>query len=193
MRQTATTQKNTLRSMKWILCFLVFICSNVFSQERTVTGTVKTGEGQPIPRATVSVKGTAIQTASDDKGNFTIRANTNATLVISAVGFASLETNIGSLAEINIVLSATDSEMENVVVTALGIRRDEKALGYSVSKVKGEELTNAMANNWTNALSGKVAGLNILKSGGGPAGSNKIVLRGENSLDGNSQALIVVD
>ncbi len=85
------------------------------------------------------------------------------------------------------------SALNEVVVTALGIKREEKALGYSVSTVKNEELTNAISNNWTDALSGKVAGLNLVKSGGGPAGTNKIILRGENSLSGESAALVVID
>jgi TonB-linked SusC/RagA family outer membrane protein len=85
--------------------------------------------------------------------------------------------------------------MESVVVTALGIKREEKALGYSVAKVKGEELTEALSSNWTDALSGKVAGLNLVRSNSGPAGSNKIILRGESNLTGGSEneALIVVD
>src|SRR5690606_32797897 len=78
-------------------------------------------------------------------------------------------------------------------VTALGIKRDQKALGYASTTVAGEDLTNAISNNWSDALTGKVAGLNVVKSGGGPLGSNNIVLRGETSLSGDNTALIVID
>jgi len=182
-------------SKNLVLSFFLLLASNLlWAQEKTLTGVVKSAEdGSPLAKATILVKGTNVMTLTDDSGTFSIKANNNQVLVVSAVGFNTMEKIVGSQTVINFDLVNVATEMESVIVTALGIRRDEKALGYSVSKVKGEELTEAMANNWTNALSGKVAGLNILKSGGGPAGSNKIVLRGENSLDGNSQALIVVD
>lgn len=180
---------------------LLFACLLLFGalvatarQNRTITGTVtQAGNGQPIANANITVKGTSLGTQTNEKGQFSISAGSNQTLVATAVGFIALEQKIGASSTYTFELEQDSREMEAVVVTALGIKRDEKALGYSVSKVKGEELTEAMSNNWTNAMTGKVAGLNLLKSGGGPAGSNKIVLRGENSLDGNSQALIVVD
>src|SRR5690606_5993513 len=94
---------------------------------------------------------------------------------------------------ITIVMESANIALTEVAVTALGIRREEKSLGYSVSTVQGEDLTNALSNNWTDALSGKVAGLKLVKSGGGPAGSTKIILRAETSLSGDNSALIVVD
>lgn len=180
---------------KMLLCCLFLIATCVASaQQRTITGTVKNlEEGSPLSNASVQVKGTSMGTTTNEQGIFSITATDNQTLVVSAVGFLSQEKRVGTGSTINFDMAGSSTELETVIVTALGIRRDEKALGYSVSKVKGEDVTDAMSNNWSNALTGKVAGLNLLKSGGGPSGSNKIVLRGENSLDGNSQALIVVD
>jgi TonB-dependent SusC/RagA subfamily outer membrane receptor len=94
---------------------------------------------------------------------------------------------------LNIALKPSSAALTEVVVTALGIKREEKALGYAATSVKGEQLTNAISGNWTDALSGKVAGLNLIRSNSGPAGSNKIILRGENNLTGDNEALIVVD
>ncbi|RYF79723.1 MAG: SusC/RagA family TonB-linked outer membrane protein, partial [Chitinophagaceae bacterium] len=150
-------------------------------------------DNQPIPQATVTVKGTRTVALSNDRGAFTIKAAPNQTLVVTAVGFQSMEKAVGEQTTINFSLAGSSAQMENVVVTALGIRREEKALGYSTTTVKGEQLTEAISGNWTDALSGKVAGLNLVRSNSGPTGSNKIILRGENNLTGDNEALIVVD
>ncbi len=187
------------RMQGWCRSFLLLLILTTATliagaQQKTVTGVVKNAEdGTPIEKASVTIKGTTRGVATDAKGAFSISVTEGQTLQVTALGFNIMEERVGNKNSFSFSLLATTNELESVVVTALGIKREEKALGYSVSKVKGEELTEAMSNNWTNALTGKVAGLNMLKSGGGPAGSNKIVLRGENSLDGNSQALIVVD
>ncbi|MEO7982572.1 MAG: SusC/RagA family TonB-linked outer membrane protein [Bacteroidota bacterium] len=177
-----------------LACLFLLFTLTVNAQEKTVSGVVKNPEdGSPVANATVQIKGAKIGTMTDEKGTFSLKAGDNQVLVISAIGFTPVEIKVGNKSNFVIDLVNANKELEGVVVTALGIRRDEKALGYSVSKVKGEDITEAMSNNWTNALTGKVAGLNLIKSGGGPAGSNKIILRGENSLNGNSEALIVVD
>jgi len=177
----------------WSL-FLLFFATSLAAQQKTISGMVKNAEdGTPVTGVSIQVKGTATGTTTDDQGRYTIAASPSHVLVASAVGFNTLEQTVGNRTTIDFSLSSATKELENVVVTALGIRREEKALGYAVSKVKTEELTDAMSNNWSNALTGKVAGINLVKSGGGPSGSNKIILRGENSLGGNSAALIVVD
>ena len=176
--------------------FLLLTGSWVSAQEKTVTGTVRNSEDKvPITRATVQVKGTKLFTSTDEKGNYSIRANNKQVLLVTAVGFQPFEKPVGGQNVVNFDMISTNTEMESVVVTALGIKREEKALGYSVSKVKGTELTEALSGNWTDALSGKVAGLNLVRSNSGPAGSNKIILRGEGNLTGGSdnEALIVVD
>lgn len=177
-----------------VLIILSLIAAiSAMAQSATVSGVVRNAENnQPIPQASVQVKGSRTIVLTDNKGAFSLSAGRGQTLVVTVVGFQLAE-KLVSGQSVNFSLTPSEAQMENVVVTALGIRRDEKALGYSLTKVKTEDLTDAISNNWTNALTGKVAGLNLVKSGGGPAGSNKIILRGENSLSGNSEALIVVD
>lgn len=183
------------KAIRGLLCLMLLLASNLlWAQVKTIIGVVKNAaDGQPLAGATVQVKGTQLFAATHNDGAYEIKASPDQTLVVSVVGYKTLEKKVSTASVINFDLTTAVAELEVLVVTALGIRREEKALGYSVSKVKGEEITEAMSNNWTNALTGKVAGINLVKSGGGPAGSNKIVLRGENALDGNSEALIVVD
>lgn len=182
-------------SMPFILAAILFTFP-VFlqAQQKTVTGTVRSAQTlEPIANATVLVKGTTRGTSTNEKGQYSLSASPKETISISAVGYILYEALVGNRFEISIDLASDDKQMEEVVVTALGIKRNEKALGYSISTVKGEDLTDAISNNWTDALTGKVAGLNLVKSGGGPAGSNQIILRGETSLTGDNSALIVVD
>jgi len=195
MTLLSITAKKLLAAKNWLLaCLFLLFTVSVTAQEKTVSGVVKNPEdGSPITNATIQVKGTRGGALTNEKGTYTIKVADNQTLVFSAIGFITQEIRVGNKTTIDIELVNNNKELEGVVVTALGIKRDEKALGYSLSKVKGEDITEAMSNNWTNALTGKVAGLNLVKSGGGPAGSNKIILRGENNLNGNSEALIVVD
>lgn len=174
--------------------FLLMICTSLLAQQKKIGGSVvNPADNKPLSNITVVVKGTSRGTTTDEKGNFTIAASEGETLIFSAVGFKSREIKVGKDDNISVQLLPGDNEMESVVVTALGIKRDEKALGYSVSKLGNEDITDAMSNNWTNALTGKVAGLNLLKSGGGPAGSNRISFRGDKSLGMNDEALIVID
>lgn len=164
------------------------------AQRKTVTGVVTEQEtAAPIANATVLVKGTSRGTTTNAEGHYTIAATSDETLIFSAVGYKAVEQKVGGQSSINVLLESEGRQEDEVVVTALGIKREEKALGYSVSVVKGEQLTDAVSGNWTDALSGKVAGLNLVRSGSGPTGSNKIILRGENNLTGDNEALIVVD
>jgi TonB-linked SusC/RagA family outer membrane protein len=172
---------------------LVFACMFA-SAQTTITGTVRSADdARPVGQATVQVKGTRTTVITGDNGTFSIKANAGQTLVVTGVGFQPMEKVVGTQTVINFELASSSAEMENVVVTALGIRREEKALGYSTTTVKGEQLTEALSSNWTDALSGKVAGLHLVRSNSGPTGSNKIILRGENNLTGDNEALIVVD
>lgn len=195
MTTIATAIRWLSRSKKGTLGLIFLLASTLaWAQEKTINGTVKASEdGQPVLKATVQVKGTRVSAVTDDKGAFSIKANPSQRLVVTAVGFSPQEKAVGSQAVVNFSLAASGGEMENVVVTALGIKREQKALGYSTTTVKGEQLTDAVSGNWTDALSGKVAGLNLVRSNSGPTGSNKIILRGENNLTGDNEALIVVD
>jgi TonB-linked SusC/RagA family outer membrane protein len=193
--KTIATRKRFLcKSLLWSI-LLVLVNLGAVAQQKKIGGTViNPADGNsPLVNISVVVKGTTRGTTTDAQGRFTIGVNENETLIFSAVGYQTREVKIGKQESLQVQMLPSDNQLESVVVTALGIRREEKALGYSVSSVKGDEITDAMPNNWTNALTGKVAGLNLLKSGGGPSGTNKIVLRGENSLNGTSDALIVVD
>ncbi|MEI6948668.1 SusC/RagA family TonB-linked outer membrane protein [Paraflavisolibacter sp. H34] len=167
---------------------------SLLAQQQKVTGTVRNpADNQPVAGVSVQVKGTNRRAVSDANGVFTLSADPTETLIFSSIGFQPRELKAGAKGHLNVLLAEDVQQLSDVVVTALGIKREEKALGYATTTVKGEQLTDAMAGNWTDALSGKVAGLNLVRSNSGPAGSNKIILRGENNLTGENEALIVVD
>lgn len=172
----------------------VFFQLIVFAQQKKITGSVKSlTDNTPVVGANVQVRGTNRGAATDGKGVFNINAAEGETLVISAVGYQNRELKVGKENNLDVRLATDARELDNVVVTALGIKRAEKALGYATTTVTGEQLTDAVSSNWMDALSGKVAGLNLLRSNAGPVGGIKIILRGENNLTGENQALIVVD
>jgi TonB-linked SusC/RagA family outer membrane protein len=163
------------------------------SDPKPVKGRVTDNKGGTMPGVSVRVKGTTMGTTTNPDGSYELAAEPGSVLVFSFVGFEGQQLTVGEKSTYDVALREDPTSLDEVVVTALGIKRDERALGYSVTQVSNEQLTDAKSNNWTDALSGKVAGLNLVKSGGGPAGSNKIVLRGESSLAGDNDALIVVD
>lgn len=148
---------------------------------------------QPVAGATVRVADRIVATTSKN-GEFSISVAPGSAIMIATLGYET-QTIVAdeSTATTVVRLLPIVSEVEEVVVTALGIERTKKALGYAATELKGEQLTEALPNNWSEALSGRVAGVNLVRSGGGPAGSNKIILRGENNLTGANDALIVID
>lgn len=159
---------------------------------QTITGKVVDSLGMPLPGATVKVKGSSRVTLTDNKGVFILKdVDENAVLEISYLGFISRElkasANMG-----NIVLQASQSGLSEVVVTAMGISREKKALGYAVQEVKSEELATRPTNT-LGAISGKVAGLQVISSGGNMGGSTRVLLRGINSIKGNNHPLYVID
>jgi iron complex outermembrane recepter protein len=160
---------------------------------KPITGTVLSADGTPLQGVTISIAGTTRGTVTDDKGNFTIQANEGDVLVISSVGYVESKIKIGSSASINITLKKSDNSMTEVVVTALGIKREAKSLGYSNQKVTGNDVIKADPPNIAQGLMGKAAGLNITIPNGVEGSSSRIVIRGNNSLLGNNQPLIVVD
>ncbi|MDI3321495.1 SusC/RagA family TonB-linked outer membrane protein [Pinibacter soli] len=174
---------------------LVLLCGASFAQQKLVSGSVKNvADDKPVAGASVMIKKSKKGTNTDLDGVFKISCAEEDTLVISVVGFKTKEIKVGKHNQLSIALLGAATDLQEVqVVTALGIKRSNRALGYSTTTVKGEQLTESMAGNWTDALSGKVAGLNLIRSNSGPAGSNKIILRGENNLTGDNEALIVVD
>ncbi|MBD0284452.1 MAG: SusC/RagA family TonB-linked outer membrane protein [Flavisolibacter sp.] len=175
-----------------LLIFLVLLFSNQGFAQR-VTGTVIGANNQPVSGATVQVKGSNTATATDASGRFTIDAPGNATLVISSIGFATQEIPIGGRTSLSISMTGAEQGMNEVVVTALGIRRQQRSLGYSASVVKPEELTVNRTPNLMNALQGKIAGVNITAPSTGPGGSSKIRIRGQSSIGGANGPLIVIN
>lgn len=163
-------------------------------QQKSVNGKVTDSSGEAIPGASVVVKGTTVGTSTDVDGNFNLPLPANATtLVVSFVGMKSTEVVIGGQSTINVTLESDFMAVDEVVVTALGIKREKKALGYSVQDIKGDDLAQAKETNVVNSLSGRIAGVQVIKSGNGIGGSSKITIRGNSSLTGNNQPLIVVD
>lgn len=171
-------------------------CMSIFgySQSRTVTGVVTDDFGQPLDGASYVVKNTSTSGITGADGSFSVMVSgNNAVIEFTYVGFKSTEVTVGENATLTVVMQRSDGQLETVVVTALGIKRESKSLGYTVQEVKGEAVVATRETNIANTLSGKVAGLQVIKSSNGPAGSSKIVLRGFNSLTGDNQPLIVVD
>jgi len=147
------------------------------------------------PLASVSILSGGIAKGTTDRnGNFEVDVDAGGKIRFQLIGYeAQTKTFEASQSSLQIALSPTAAALEEVVVTALGIKRQERELGYATTVVKGEQLTDALSNNWSDALSGKVAGLNLMRSNAGPTGSTKIILRGEANLNGDPGALIVID
>lgn len=162
--------------------------------QKVVTGTVTEQSGLAAPGVNVTEKGTTNGAATNVNGKFTITVKPGAVLRFSFVGFKTQEVTVGENSTINVVMESGESSLNEVVVTALGIKREKKSLGYAVQEVKGQVLADRKEPNIVNALSGQVAGLQINRSSNGPGGSSSITLRGNNSLQpGKNQPLIVVD
>lgn len=159
--------------------------------ESKATGTVVDADGGVIG-ATVAVKGTQLGTVTDFDGNFSVSAKKGDILVISYVGYATQEVKYTG-EPITVTLKEDNTLLSEVVVTALGVKRDRKALGYGLAEVKGEDLQKAKETNVINSLAGKVAGLVVSNTAGGASGSTRVLLRGNTEMTGNNQPLYVVD
>ncbi|HLT51424.1 MAG TPA: carboxypeptidase-like regulatory domain-containing protein, partial [Arenibacter sp.] len=176
------------------LMLLAFLCvQGIMAQGTPVTGVVTDNLGTPLPGVNVVEKGTTNGTSTDFDGNYTINVPSSATLVFSSLGFSTKEVVVGGQSAINVSMEEDAEQLGEVVVTALGIKREKKSLGYALQEIKGGDLVESRETNLSNALSGKVAGLQVIRGSNGPASSSKIVLRGNNSLTGDNQPLIVVD
>lgn len=164
------------------------------NKDLTIKGVVTDKNKAPLPGVVVKVKNGNSAVLTDINGAYNIKVTDDQTvLTFSLIGFKSQEILIERNNVIDVILQEDIKALNEVVVTALGIRREEKALGYAITKIDSTQLTDAVSGNWVDALSGKVPGLNMVRSNGGPTGSNKIILRGENNLTGENEALIVVD
>ncbi len=182
-----------MKHLLHILVFVLFTMGSMYAQS-TVTGTVLSGEdNSPLIGVTVLVKGTSQGTVTDMNGKYSISVSgEEATLVFSYVGFKTQEVAVGTQSKIDITLSPDQEMLDEVVVTALGISRDKKSLGYATQEVSGDDLSAVQSDNFVNSISGKAAGVNIRRNNN-MGGSTNIIIRGNTSLQGNNQALFVID
>ena len=179
---------------KTILYLALILCSlPSLAQESVVKGSIVDKNNAFVPGVSVQVKGTNQGTTTDASGNYKISVPNNATLVFSSIGYASQEIVVGGKSIINITLLEETKNLEEVVVTALGIKKEAKKLGYATASVNSEQITTNRQVNFMNGLQGKMAGVNITSLGTGPAGTSKIRIRGQSSFNGQNNPLIVVN
>ena len=171
--------------------FLAFIVQFTFAQEKTITGTV-TDDSGPLPGVSIIIKGTTKGTETDFNGQYSIEATANDVLVFSFVGMKTVERTVGIASVIDIVLEA-DNILEEVIVTAQGIKREKKALGYSVATVSSDELQEKPDSDIGKILRGKAAGVRITGTGGVSGSGSNIIIRGFSSITGSNQPLFVID
>ncbi len=177
-----------------IFTFLVLCTNMIFSQINTVSGTVTdASNNSPLPGVNVVVQGTTNGTQTDFDGNYTITASAGDVLVFSYLGTKSQSVTVGSSSTVNVSMEEDASQLDEVVVTALGLERQAKSLSYSNQQVDTEELTKARSVNVLEGLSGKVAGISVTRSASGVGAPTKVVMRGNRSIGGSSQPLYVVD
>ncbi len=172
--------------------FLALVVQISFAQEKTVSGTVSDQSGA-LPGVSVIIKGTTTGTETDFDGKYSIKAKTGDVLSFSYLGYTTIEKTIGASNTLNVTMTEDANVLDEVVVTAFGIKKAEKAIGYSVQTISGDDMTEARESNITNALSGKAAGVQVTGTSGSVGASSRVVLRGNSSITGNNEPLYVVD
>jgi TonB-linked SusC/RagA family outer membrane protein len=183
--------KTKLSGMLTLLLALV-VQITFAQQDLTVSGTVTDGNGMPLPGVNVLVKGTTKGVQTDFDGNYSLEVSQGEVLVFSYLGMQTVEYPVTNVDTIDVILKPDAAQLEEVVVTALGISREKRSLGYATEEVSGAEVNTAKEGNFINSLSGKVSGLDIKKSST-LGGSSNVIIRGYTSLTGNNQPLFVVD
>ena len=173
--------------------FLAFVVQFTFAQEKTISGTVSDENGLPLPGVNIIVKGTTNGTQTDFDGNYAISASAGDVLSYSFVGYTSKEMTVGASSNISFSMAPDVQAIDEVVITAFGIKKEEKAIGYAVQTVKGDEIAESNETNIVNSLSGKIAGVQVTNSSGATGSSSRIILRGASSITGNNQPLFVID
>lgn len=194
MQKLSKLQTAVWLNLLWIFCIPIGLTSE--SQViRTIRGNVRNEARQPLPGATITVKNKGVNALTDKNGNYSVRAETGDTLVFSNIGYESRETAIADQVTVNIVLTEKATEMSNIVVTALGIKKQTQALTYATQQISGEAITRVKdpGGNIMNSLSGKVSNMVVTPAGSGPGGAVRVILRGNRSINGNNNALVVVD
>ncbi|MFT4093869.1 MAG: SusC/RagA family TonB-linked outer membrane protein [Niabella sp.] len=179
---------------KVLLLFAMLMgCSFLVFAQTKISGTVMDETSAPIPFATVSIKGTALGVAADEKGNYSINAKTNDVLVVSASGFLNKEVTVGNSAHLDIILEKGNASLDEVVVTASGVLAKKREQGYTSTTLKAENITLSKPTSLAGALAGNVPGLDVSAVGGGVNPNYRLILRGQRSITGNNNALIVLD
>ena len=184
-----------MKSLLLVFCSVLCMVTATFAQTRQVSGKVTGPDNKAVAAATVKIKGSTTATSTSTDGSFSIKAPAgNVVLEISSLGFATKEVSVGAAqSSVSVSLATQSSDLSDVVVTALGVKREKKALTYASQQVSGDELRKGANFNFMDALSGKAAGIDIKISSSGTGGSTKAVLRGAKSLIGTSEALYVID
>ncbi|MGP1538461.1 SusC/RagA family TonB-linked outer membrane protein [Bacteroides pyogenes] len=162
-------------------------------EKKKVTGVVKDEKGEELIGVNVSVKGSSTGTITDIEGRFSLQAAKGEVIEFSYVGYVSKQITLGDVTTLSVVLQEDSKTLDEVVVTALGIKRSEKALSYNVQKVDNKDLTTVKDINFVNSLNGKVAGVNINSSSAGAGGATRVVMRGAKSITGSNNVLYVID
>lgn len=180
---------------RFLLLFTVLILSGVVvsAQNHIIKGVVTGPDNNPLPGITVQIRGTEIATATDANGQFEISAPGDATLVFTGVGFQERSVKVDSRSSLDVQLAMSAGQLSEVVVTALGISREKRSLGYSTQAVRGDQLVEAGNTDFATALQGKVSGVTITPSSGMPGASALITIRGARSFTGNNAPLYVID
>jgi len=177
-----------------LFCSGVMLSTSLWAQTKTISGKVtNASDGTSLSNVTVSIKGKAVSTQTNPDGSFTIKAEPGDVLIFSAIGSKSTQQTIGSSSTINMALSGSEEALGEVVVTAMGIKKEKKALGYAVQDIKADELMKNKTANVVNSLAGKIAGVNVTQSSGAAGAGAQIILRGGTSLERDNQPLFVVD
>ncbi|MCF2443021.1 SusC/RagA family TonB-linked outer membrane protein [Dyadobacter sp. CY345] len=178
----------------FILLGLSFTLSPVLAQDRTVKGKVLDENDSGLPGASVTIKGSTAGTNADANGDFTLSGvSSTSVLVISSIGYVKQEIPVGNQTDFSVKMVADVANLQEVVVTALGISKDARKLGYSVTTIGGDLMTKARETNIANSLAGRVAGLNVKGTSGGPGGTAKILMRGMPSMNSGGSPLVVIN
>lgn len=182
----------------WILTAIIgiaiFSASPGIAQDRSISGTVTSSEdGIVLPGVNIIVKGTNTGTTTDSEGKYTLRAPDDAILVFSFIGYAAQEVPVSGRTSVDVVMDLDIKNLSEVVITAFGIEKEKKAIGFATQELSRKDLTDARSVNVANYLTGKVAGVQVSMSASGTGGSGKVIIRGFSSLTGENQPLYVVD
>jgi len=181
------------RPLQLIFLLLLLCHTYVFAQNARVTGKVTGQDNEALPGVSIQITGTTEGAVTDVEGNYTLNAPANATLIFSYIGFANQTVNVNNRSIINIMMAPDAKALDEVVVTALGIKREAKTLGYATATVNAEQIAVNRTPNVMSGLQGKMAGVNISTMATGPGGSSKIRIRGQSSFAGQNSPLIVIN